>query len=85
MKPDEVARVSQMIKSSVEFSAIEITVNSNRETYHPSQAKQIPEGNVLVTLVIPREGVYMPAFYGEFGRVLNQELTVVIKGERERG
>ncbi len=84
MKPDEVARVSQWIESSGKFSAIEIRVNSDRETYHPSQAKRIPEGNVLVTLVIP-QGVYMPAFYGEFGRVLNQELTVVIKGERERG
>lgn len=84
MKLDEVTKVSQMIKFHVEFSTIGITVNSDRETYSLSQARQIPEGNVLVTLMIPREGVYMPAFYREFSKALNQESTVVIQGERER-
>jgi hypothetical protein len=81
MRPDEAARVSQMI--AVEFSAIVITVNSNRETYDPSLAGQIPEGNVLVTFEIPREGVSMPDFYKEFFNALNQESSMPQK-ERER-
>lgn len=82
MRPGDVVNVGGMILSR--YPEIGMTVNPDRSTYPPFQAKQIPEGNVLVTLVIPREGVCMRAFYGEFSKALNQELTVAIQGERER-
>ncbi len=83
MEPDRAARVFQ-ITSCTKFSAIRIIIDPDRKTYDPFLAQQIPEGKVLVILEIPREGVCMLDFYGEFYKALNQELTVAIQGERER-
>ncbi len=83
MKHNEITRVSQMIESHAEFSAIGITVNSDRKTHDPSLAMQIPEGYVLVTFAIP-EGVCMPDFYGAFYRALNQESPMMPQGERKK-
>jgi len=72
MKPEEVVRIREMIAFHREFSAIEITVNSDRETYNSFQAERIPEEQVLVIFQIPCEGVNMPNFYKEFSEALNQ-------------
>lgn len=82
MKPEEVARVREMIAFHREFSAIGITVNPDRETYDPFLAKQIPEGKVLVTFCIPCEGVNMVDFFREFSNTLNQESTAMAQKER---
>lgn len=86
MKPEEAAKVREMIASRPEFRAIKMIVNSDRETYDPSLAKQILEESVLVTFMIPPEGedVYMPVFYGEMYKALNQESPVVTQRGTER-
>lgn len=83
MEPSAVASVRGMIASHTEFSGIGITT-PDRETCDPFLAKQIPEGKVLVIFAIPYEGIYMPHFFGEFNKILNQESTVATQGERER-
>lgn len=82
MKPDEADKVSQMIASHPEFSTIRITVNPDRNTYSPLQARQIPEGKVLVTFEIPNEGIPMVDFYREFSRALNPESPTMPSRER---
>lgn len=81
MSLNQVARVHQMAHDK--FPNIKMTINEDRGTYSPLQAKQIPEGEVLVIFRIPKEGVYMPEFYKEFFRVLNPESVVAIQKERE--
>lgn len=81
MKIDGINKASQMIASHLEFSAIKITVNPDRNTYPPFQAKTIPEGYLLVTLEIPRD-VCMPYFFGELRNALNQESSMMSHGER---
>ena len=81
MAPSEADKVRAMIASH--FPAIGIFINSDRETYSPSQAEQIPTGEVLVTIRIPHEGINMPIFYREFSQVLNSEKRGMIQRERE--
>jgi len=44
MRPDDVANVGEMIR--FRFPQIEITVNSDRATYHSLLARQIPGGEI---------------------------------------
>lgn len=83
MKPVEIFKLSKMVALHPEFSAIRITINHKKSTYRPFQAETIPQGNVLVTLRIPRR-FDMVNFFGEFSRALNQESSVMSHGERKR-
>lgn len=83
MKPIEIFKLSKMIALHPEFSAIRITINHKRSTYRSFQAEIIPQGNVLVTLRIPRR-FDMVNFFGEFSRALNQESSTMSHGERKR-
>jgi len=80
LKLDVASRVQDQLPQRF---PIEITINGDRSTYSPSQAKQIPTGEVLVTLRIPHEGINMPMFYREFSQVLNPEKRSTIQRERE--
>lgn len=81
MKPGDVVNVSGMISSL--FPQIGITVNQDRDTYPPSVAQQIPEGELLVTFEIPREGIPMVHFYQEFTKALQPpESTAAVQKER---
>ncbi len=84
MKLSEAGIVRAMIASHDEFSAIEITINSDRETYSPSQAKQIPTGEVLVTLRIPHEGIDILDFHRQLWETLNSERGGAIQREQGR-
>lgn len=83
MKPVEVFKLSKMVVLHPEFSAIRIIVNQKRNTYRPFQAETIPQGNMLVTLQIPRR-FNMVNFFGEFSKALNQESSIMSHGERKR-
>lgn len=80
MTPSQAAKVREMIES--EFLAIGMTINSDRETYNPFPAKQIPKEEVLVTLEIPCEGVCMPDFFRKFCKTLDQESIATTQKER---
>jgi hypothetical protein len=80
MTPSQAAKVREMVESK--FLAIGITINSDRETYNPSIAKQIPKEKVLVTLEIPCEGVCMPDFFRKFCETLDQESIAATQKER---
>jgi len=82
MEPDQATKVSQMIKSHTEFSRIGMNINPDRGTYDPFLAKQIPEGEMLVTFCIPCAGINMVDFFREFSNTLNQESTVMAQKER---
>jgi hypothetical protein len=81
MRSNEASTVSEMFKMHPDFSAIRMTVNSDRATYGSDQ--QIPEGYVWTTIEIPR-ATNMIDFYGEFCKALHQESTVAMQRERER-
>ena len=81
LKLDVASRVQVQLLQK--FPVLEITINGDRSTYSPSQAEQIPTGEVLVTLRIPHEGINMPIFYREFSQVLNSEKRGTIQRERE--
>lgn len=83
MKPIEIFKLSKMIALHPEFSSVRIAVNQKRSTYRPFQAETIPQGNMLVTLQIPRR-FNMVNFFGEFSKALNQESSIMSHGERKR-
>jgi len=75
--------VREMVKAHPEFSGVQVDINRDRETYKSIQSKSVPEGQVLVTLCIPREGVKMFDLFREMERTINQE-SLMVQGERER-
>src|SRR3989338_8008928 len=74
--------VFRMITTHPEFSGIRIIDNPDGETNGSFSVMQIPKGEMLITFSIPR-CVYMPDFFREFSKALNQqETTVAIQKER---
>lgn len=84
MQPDQAARAFQMIASHPEFSGIKAIINHDGETVQPAPAQLVPEGQIMVTFEIPREGVSMPDFFRELCNALQpQEPMITVQREKE--
>jgi|SRR3989344_1913634 len=83
MDPGQAFKVYGMIASHPEFSGMGMIINPDRRTYTPIQDTCVRNKEVLVTFLIPRQGVDMPAFYREFYNTLNH-LESALPGTKER-
>lgn len=81
LTPIQAQRISVMVNSK--FPTIEMAVDPDREKYNSFPAEPSSKGQVWVVFCIPREGVSMFDFRGEFCKTLSQESVIAVQKERE--
>jgi hypothetical protein len=79
--PKQAARVSEMI--NLKFPTIEMAIDPDREKYGSFPTTPSSKRQVWVAFCIPREGISVPDFMGEFCKTLNQEPTIAVQKERK--